>query len=194
MKKKIAITGGIGSGKSSVLRILGEMGYPIFSCDEIYRDIIHTPTYIQKIEQVFPNCIIDGKIDKKALSALVFTDEEKLAQLNNIAHPFIMSQLLDKMDKCAEDVVFAEVPLLFEGNYENLFDKVIVVTRNMDDRIKSVIERDKISEEEVKNRISSQFDFDDKKNEKRLKNSNAVFLKNEEDLFTLKSKIAQLIF
>ena len=194
MKKKIAITGGIGSGKSSVLRILEEMGYPIFSCDEIYRQIVHMPAYIQKIEQIFPSCVSEGMIDKKALSNLVFGDEKKLALLNEVAHPLIMSQLLKKMDKCVEEVIFAEVPLLFEGNYENLFDKVIVVTRNLEERIKSVMERDKISEEEVQKRISSQFDFEDKKNENRLKNCDVIFLKNEEDLSALKNKITQLIF
>lgn len=192
MKKRIAITGGIGSGKSSVLRMFGEMGYPIFSCDEIYREIIDTPAYIQKIKDVFPECIVEGKIDKKLLSNAVFNNEEKLALLNSIAHPLIMERLLLRMDECAGETVFAEVPLLFEGNYENLFDKVIVVVRNKEKRIQSVIERDHISLNEVTARISSQFDFEDPKNKNRLKNANVIFLKNEEDLSSLKNQIKRL--
>ena len=192
MKKRIAITGGIGSGKSSVLRIFGEMGYPIFSCDEIYREIIDTPAYIQKIKDVFPECIVEGKIDKKLLANAVFNNEEKLALLNGIAHPLIMERLLLRMDECAGETVYAEVPLLFEGNYENLFDKVIVVLRNKEKRIQSVIERDHISLNEVTARISSQFDFEDPKNENRLKNANVIFLKNEEDLSSLKNQIKRL--
>lgn len=192
MKKKIAITGGIGSGKSSVLQILGEMGYPIFSCDAIYREIIDTPAYIQKIKEFFPNSIVEGKIDRKRLAGEIFGNKEKLALLNSIAHPLIMEQLLKRMDECASETVFAEVPLLFEGNYENLFDTTIVVIRNKEQRVQSVIDRDQVSLEEVKARISSQFDFEDPKNENRLKNANVIFLKNEEDFSSLKNKIQSL--
>ncbi len=192
MKKKIAITGGIGSGKSCVLHIFGEMGYPIFSCDEIYREIIDMPEYIQKIEGIFPECIVDGKIDRKILSKTVFQNRELLSKLNSIAHPLIMQRLLGRMDECASETVFAEVPLLFEGNYENLFDKIIVVLRKQAERIESVVERDQISSVEVKNRISSQFNFDDPKNANRLKNCNVIFLKNEGGLSALKNKIADL--
>ncbi len=193
MKKKIAITGGIGSGKSSVLHILGEMGYPIFSCDEIYREIIDIPEYIQKIESIFPECIVDGKIDRKILSKTVFQNKEMLTKLNSIAHPLIMQRLLERMNESASETVFAEVPLLFEGNYENLFDKIIVVLRNPTKRIQSVVERDQISPIEVKNRISTQFDFDSPKNAIRLKNCNVIFLKNEGDLSALKNKIENLV-
>lgn len=194
MKKKIAITGGIGSGKSSVLHTFRGMGYPTFSCDEIYREIIDTPAYIQKIKEVFPECIVEGKIDRKILAKLVFQNEEKLTALNAIAHPFIMERLLASMNNCAGETVFAEVPLLFEGNYEKLFDKVIVVQRNEEQRIQSVVKRDGISSKEVENRISAQFKYDDPKNENRLKNANVIFLNNEGDLFSLKNKIKNLIF
>ena len=194
MKKKIAITGGIGSGKSSVLKILGERGYPIFSCDAIYREIIDTPAYIQKIEKVFPHCVIEGKIDKKLLSNEVFKNKKKLAILNAIAHPMIMERLLKSMDNCAGEIVFAEVPLLFEGNFENLFDKVIVVVRSKEKRIASVIERDQISLNEVEDRIASQFDFEAPSNEQRLKNDNVIFLKNEEDFSSLKNRVEALKF
>ena len=192
MKKKIAITGGIGSGKSTVLHILGEMGYPIFSCDEIYREIIDAPEYIQKISAAFPECIKEGKIDRKLLSNIVFENCETLAKLNAIAHPLIMQRLLEKMDNCASEKVFAEVPLLFEGNYENLFDKVIVIYRNKDKRIESVVNRDQISSGSVKKRISTQFDYDDEKNKNLLKNCNVIFIENEGDLPSLKNIIKNL--
>ena len=193
MKKKIAITGGIGSGKSSVLHAFGEMGYPIFSCDEIYREIIDTPAYIQKIENVFPECILRGKIDRKLLAKQVFQNEEKLATLNEIAHPLIMDRLLERMNECTAETIFAEVPLLFEGNYENLFDGVIVVLRDKIKRIQDVIKRDQVSIEDVEKRMRSQFDYENAKNDNRLKNSNMIFLENEEDLSTLKNKIKSII-
>ena len=111
MKKLIAITGGIGSGKSSAAQILLEMGYPVFSCDEIYREVILSPAYIQKVYQLFPECIIDGNIDKKILAQMVFADKSKLALLNGIAHPLIMGKLFDSMHNCNQEIVFAEASI-----------------------------------------------------------------------------------
>ena len=192
MKKKIAITGGIGSGKSTVLHIFGEMGYPIFSCDEIYREIIDTAEYVKKIEMTFPKCVVDGKVDRKLLASTVFGNGEALEKLNAIAHPLIMQRLLEEMKSCTSEKVFAEVPLLFEGNYENLFDQVIVVCRDKAERIQSVVQRDQISSANVEKRILTQFDYEDEKNKNRLKNCKTIFIQNEGELDLLKNKIKNL--
>ena len=192
MKKLIAITGGIGSGKSSASRFLLEIGYPVFSCDEIYREVILSPSYIQKIASLFPECVVDGNIDKKILAEIVFSDEEKLALLNGIAHPLIMDALLKKMQACKEDIVFAEVPLLFEGNYENKFDSVIVIIRDIEMRIRSIMVRDGITKEEALNRIAVQFDYENSNG--RFKNCNAILIENNGTIEELKIKIQKLDF
>ena len=192
MKKCIAITGGIGSGKSSVLRFLGERGYPVFSCDEIYREIILSPDYIQKIAVNFPKCIINGNIDRKLLAEVVFKNSEKLALLNGIAHPLIMDRLFEKMHACAEETVFAEVPLLFEGHYEKRFDAVIVVLRHKADRVRSIMMRDGITEKEALRRISMQFDYDNGK--MRFDKSNAILIENNGSISDLNLKINALTF
>ena len=192
MKKLIAITGGIGSGKSSASRFLLEMGYPVFSCDEIYREVILSPSYIQKIASLFPECVVDGNIDKKILAEIVFSDEEKLALLNGIAHPLIMDALFKKMQACKEDIVFAEVPLLFEGNYENKFDSVIVIIRDIEMRIRSIMVRDGITKEEALNRIAVQFDYENSNG--RFKNCNAILIENNGTIEELKIKIQKLNF
>ena len=191
MKKMIAVTGGIGSGKSSVLACLAEMGYPIFSCDEIYKEVIQSPAYLQKISEVFPQCIIEGKIDKKILAKIVFQNKEKLAILNGIAHPLIMDSLFKSMHICESALVFAEVPLLFEGNYENQFDKVIVVLRDKEERVRSIMARDNVTQEDALNRIAVQFDYDNAEN--RFKNCNAILIKNNGSFFDLKSKISIIV-
>ena len=192
MKKMIAITGGIGSGKSSVLHYLSEMGYPIFSCDQIYREVIRTPAYIHKISEAFPTCIINNTIDRKRLGEIVFNDTDKLSLLNSIAHPLIMESLFSKMKDCKQEVAFAEVPLLFEGNYEKHFDGVIVVCRNIEERIRSIVQRDKITKDESLQRISSQFDYDNAEN--RFKKCNAISIDNNGSVEELQAKIKALKF
>ena len=194
MKKKIAVTGGIGSGKSSVLACLKNMGYPIFSCDDIYREVIDSPQYIEEITKFFPACVEHGKINRKKLADAVFNDKEKLSILNGIAHPLIIDRLLTNMEQCSEEVIFAEVPLLFEGNYENLFDRVIVVVRNKETRIQAIMHRDSISVGEANARIAAQFDYDNPKNQERLKNQNVIFIQNNGDFSHLENQVKNLNF
>ncbi len=169
------------------------MGYPVFSCDEIYKEIIVSKPYIEQIRENFPQCIREGAIDRKILSEIVFENETARGILNNIAHPLIMQRLLQQMDECSSDLVFAEVPLLFEGNYENLFDGVIVVLRNTKERVKSLIKRDNTSEEKIKNRIKTQFDYFSEQAIIRYENCNAHILKNEGKIEDLTKEISQII-
>ena len=84
-KIKIAVTGGIGSGKSLALRYISQMGYPVFSCDEIYKEVIQSPAYIKQIALLFPNVIANGKIARDRLAKLIFEDSENREKINNIA-------------------------------------------------------------------------------------------------------------
>ena len=192
MKKIIAITGGIGSGKSSAAKFLSEMGYPVFSCDQIYQEVILSLDYIEKVTNLFPECIVNGRIDKKILAQIVFTDKSKLTRLNGIAHPLIMEKLFEKMYNCNQELVFAEVPLLFEGNYEDKFDSVIVIMRNKEKRIQSIISRDGITREQALDRINAQFDYDN--SNERFKNCNAILIENNGTIEELKTQIQKINF
>ena len=171
-KIKVAITGGIGSGKSLALQYISAMGYPVFSCDEIYKEVIQSKQYIKQIASIFPNVITEGKVDRKKLAGLVFNDDMKRAQLNNIAHPLIMQTLNSEMDKCGSNLVFAEVPLLFEGGYDELFDKIIYIYRDKQARISNVMLRDGVSAVEVERRIAVQFNPDTEEGKYRLQKAN----------------------
>ena len=194
MKKKIAITGGIGSGKSSVLSILREMGYAVFSCDEIYRKLIDLPEYIEKIGEVFPRCVKNGKICKQTLAQRVFNNKAELEILNGIAHPLIMSRLLQQMNEIEENLIFAEVPLLFEGNFESLFDQIVVVLRNRDQRIQAIMDRDGVTIREAEKRISAQFNYDDPSNMARFEKDGVFCIQNNASLAELKNDIQKIIF
>ena len=191
--KKIAITGGIGSGKSTVLKILREEGYIAFSCDEIYKEITLEKEYIEKISAHFPATVEQGVINKKTLANIVFSNDEKRELLDSIAHPFIMKRLEEKIENCKADVVFAEVPLLFEGGYYTLFDEIIVVKRALNERINAVVLRDGSNEQDVLNRINSQFDYQSKDGEDFIEKIGAKILNNNSDIGDLKSRFKLLI-
>jgi len=192
MKKKIAITGGIGSGKSYLLHKLKEKGYPVFSCDEIYRELVSTQEYIEKISAVFPDCVVEGQLNRKLLAKKIFKNEENRRLLNEIAHPLIMSRLISLVNICEGNLVFAEVPLLFEGHFEDLFDEIIVVMRNRKERIASILGRDKITEEEATARIAAQFDYDAPENLQFLKSKKVKLIYNNGSLSDLDRQIDSL--
>lgn len=192
MGKKIAVTGGIGSGKSTVLTLLKNLGYPVFSCDEIYREITESQAYVKEIETLFPSCVENGKINRKALAEIVFNDEERRKQLNALAHPLIMKTLIERME-CEPSFSFAEVPLLWEGNYQDLFDYILVVTRKKGARIQAVIQRDGTTVEKVERRIVAQVDYDATDFLKKDNASKIRFIENNSSLQNLEEEIKKAI-
>lgn len=157
LNKKIALTGGIGSGKSTAGELLREMGYPVFSCDEIYAELSNEKDFLDLLASRFPDCVTCGKLDRKKLSETVFSDEAALHALNALSHPLIYARLLKYMDKFP--LSFAEVPLLFESGRESDFDEVFVVVREKSARIASIKARSGLSETEILARMAKQYDY-----------------------------------
>ena len=160
-KLKIAVTGGIGSGKSTACAIIKEEGFPVFSCDEVYAELFNSGIFTAEFIKEFGSCVLDdeGNLSRNKLSEIVFCDEQKLDRLNKITHPKIFQKMFKKAEACEGEVCFFEVPVLFEGGYEKLFDKIIVIMRDENERIKSVMSRDKKSKEEVLSRLNKQYNY-----------------------------------
>ena len=182
---KIAITGGIGSGKTLFCEILKGMGHEVVSCDEIYAEMLKEEEYLALLKKRFPDCFEDGVLDKNQLSQRVFQSKEDRAALEALAHPIIMQRLLEKMQ--GKKTVFAEVPLLFEGGYEELFDCVIALVRNQEERVKSVMARSGLTENEVLSRIKNQFDST------LLSGKNCVIVENNSNKEDLKQKAKEIL-
>lgn len=184
--KKIAITGGIGSGKSTVAEIIKQRGYTVFSCDEIYSDLLKNREFVQRLEECFGGISnADGSLNRKKLSAGVFSDRQALKKLDGITHPAIMEEAFKRME--VHSLAFLEVPLLFENGFESLFDGVIVVLRGLEDRINSVTARNGISREEVEKRIKGQYNYE------KSDFSKYYVIHNSGNLGLLKSKTDEIL-
>lgn len=193
MSKKIAVTGGIGSGKSTVLSFLKENGYPVFSCDEIYKQLLFDEEYIKKIKILFPSAVQNGRIERQVLADIVFKDKQALEKLNAVAHPLIMERLYEHMRNCMDMLAFAEVPLLFEGNYQSQFDAVIVVQRSNEQRISAIVARDGLTRAEATQRIAAQFNYDSPAAQKLFSNTNVFLLTNEGTELQLKHDLKKIL-
>ena len=183
--KRIAVTGGIGSGKSTVCAALKKYGFPVFSCDEVYRELQREKSFLEGLKKIFPSVVTKEGLDKKALSAIVFSDSSALEKLNAYTHPRIMERVFERMDGFS--LAFAEVPLLFEANLEGEFDGVLVVMRKAEDRLAAVCARDGVSEAAVRDRIKNQFDY-----ENNLKSGHTVIY-NDGDKDSLERKVWQYL-
>lgn len=155
--RRFAVTGGIGSGKSAFCACLKELGFPVFSCDDISRALWREKEYRAGLAKLFPAYAVGGEPQKQQLAEAVFRDQSLLDKLDAYAHPRIMKRLLRETE--GVPVCFAEVPLLFEGKYEDLFDGVIVLVRERSARIESVRKRDG-EHTDVLARMARQADYD----------------------------------
>ena len=163
------ITGGMGSGKSTVSNHIRSLGYVVLDADQISRDLmVPGSPLLQKLQRVFGEEIVDGygELDRRKLADMVFSDRGKTKKLNRITHDAIYKKVTEEykriMDKNPDAKVFADVPLLFEAGWEKMFDKTILVTAPLDVRLERVKKRDGLTEEEIKKRINQQMPEDRK--------------------------------
>ena len=155
---KVAITGGIASGKSEVLTHLLLSNYVVFSSDSLAHDVLKNEGKEDVVKQ-FGLCILgqDGQIDRKALGKIVFNDLDKLNELNQIVHPYVKVRI-QKIIEANPDlgIIFFEIPLLFESHMEEMFDYTINIYCDVDTQIERIVKRDGKSVDEALKIIASQ--------------------------------------
>lgn len=164
----IGLTGGIGSGKSTVADIFRKYGFPIIDSDKIAREIVEPYEEAwQEIVQYFGKGILnsDNTLNRNKLGDIIFHDPNKREKLNQITHPIIISRILadaKELQKRNKHVI-VEVPLLYESNIENLFDLIIVVYVEKSTQLQRVVERDQIGQTLALAKISAQLSLEIKK-------------------------------
>ncbi len=156
----VAISGGIGSGKTVVSEILSTFGYKVFNCDAEAKSLMDIDAEIKRriARDISDKAILhDGRIDRAALSAIVFTDKEKLIVLNNIVHGAVKQRISEWIGRNNRDsVLFIETALLYQSGIDRMVDKVLEVAAPEKLRIERVMRRNSLSESEVIDRINSQ--------------------------------------
>ena len=155
MTLKVGITGGIGSGKSQVGRIFEVLGIPVYYADEAARELQNKdPELKRQISLLFGNeAYVDGELNSKFIASIVFTDKEKLEELNAIVHPATINAASIWMKSQQTAYAIKEAALIFESGAQRDLDLVIGVTAPESLRIKRTMTRDAISEVEVRKRM-----------------------------------------
>lgn len=157
---KIGITGGIGSGKSTISRIFKTFGIPVFDADSVAKNIMQEDEVLkQQVKETFGDeSYKEGKLDRKYLANIVFNDAHQLELLNSIVHPATIRAATSWMKLQKTDYVIKEAALLFEAGSAGDLDYVIGVYAPQHVRIKRVMSRDNISREDVLARMNKQID------------------------------------
>jgi len=161
---KIGLTGGIGSGKSTVARIFEVMGIPVYYADDAARQIMNTDEGLkEKIIMHFGGqSYFDGGLNRKYIAEKVFNNKENLALLNSLTHPVTIQDAAIWMNKQTAPYAIKEAALIFESGSEEYLDYVIGVSAPENLRIERSMNRDTISAEEVSNRMKNQMNEKEK--------------------------------
>ena len=156
--KKVAITGGIATGKSVILQKLMFNHYVIYSSDAIAHEVLNNEAKDEVIHS-FGSFILNdnGLVDRKKLGNIVFADLDKLNRLNEIVHPYVRKRIESIIENNPHlEIIFFEIPLLFESHMEDMFDATINIYCDVDTQIERIVARDGRSVEEALRIIASQ--------------------------------------
>ena len=198
----IGLTGGIGTGKSTVSQILRNKGFSVIDLDVISHKVIEFPSVVEKIVKNFGKEVLENNennndgnrtVSREKLAKIIFSDREKRFTLNSIMHPEILRIMHKKILECESKnekenkIIFVEIQLLFEVQWEKEFDYILLVAAKRDIQVRRVLERDKRSEKEAWDIINSQMSL----NEKRGKSD--FVIENDGNMDDLNKKVDKFL-
>ena len=188
----IGLTGEIGCGKSTALKIFQELNCGIESADRIVSELYKKPSVLEKISKDLNLNLTENLDDMKSkISERVFDNSKNLKILESILHPKVQMKALESkhsLEKSGFEVSFYEIPLLFEKNLEDQFDKTVCIGANRSIQIERIKKRNpKWSDEEIQNRLNSQMSLEEKKERSDF------YINNSGDLNNLKKQCKNLL-
>ena len=160
----VGLTGGIGSGKSTVINHFKELGVNCYQADIEAKELMDSDqNLINKIQNSFGEDIyINSKLDRKKLASIVFRNKKKLDLLNSIVHPSVNKHFINYCKGLNDKYIIKEVAIIFETGTQDKFDKIILVKAPKEDRVIRIINRDKCNRQDAIDRINNQIEDDDK--------------------------------
>ncbi len=160
MVYRIGLTGGIGSGKSTVASMFKRLGVPVIDADQVARAVVEPGTdALSRLEIHFgPSVLSEGQLDRRRLREIIFSDEAARYWVENLLHPYIQAEMLRRADQEAYPYVVMEVPLLLEAGYQNLVDRILVIDAPVSLQIDRVVSRDQVTSDQVATIIKTQID------------------------------------
>ena len=176
---KLGITGGIGSGKTSVCRVFNVLGIPVFSADPEAQKIMNENKAVKKgINEIAgKNIYPHGKLDRMELASLIFNDAERLKKVNALVHPVVFGNFIKWADKQTAPYVIMEAAILFESGASKLVDRVATIVAPLEERISRVTFRNMLTREQVMDRIRNQMT-----DEERIKRSDYIINNSENEM------------
>jgi dephospho-CoA kinase len=193
--KIVGLTGGIGSGKTTVSKMFSALGVPVYIADVEAKKLTNTSKVIRrKIISIFgEKSYKDEVLDSKYIANIVFNDSEKLEKLNNIIHPKVAKHFKKWVAKQEGVYCIKEAAILFENGSYKSCDATILVTAPETIRIKRVLQRDGVTKEEVRARMKNQWSDTKKRSLTRLVIENIDLEKTEEDVLKMHRKLLKII-
>lgn len=195
MARIIGLTGGIGSGKSTIMQYIESLGYKVYYADLAGKKIMEQKSVINRVVALLGLQVLNenAKLDRKKIGLIVFNDPEKLKKLNEIIHPEVANDFNDFVRNLPEDeIVVKESAILFETNADALCEFTILITAPKELRIQRVMKRDFISEEEVLQRMQNQLSDEIKSKKANFVINNISINKSYGDIFNVLDKIKNI--
>jgi dephospho-CoA kinase len=161
---RLGITGGIGSGKTSVCRVFNVLGIPVFSADAEARKIMDTDNeIIAKVRTIAGKDVYSsGYLDRMELAAIIFNNKNLLKEINGVVHPVVFENFISWERSVSASYVIMEAAILFESKASELVDRIATVVAPVEERIERVVRRNNLSREQVIDRIKNQMDDEEK--------------------------------
>lgn len=176
---KLGVTGGIGSGKTSVCRVFSVLGVPVFSADRVARDIMETDESIRAGINAIAgkDLYVNGSLDRITLASIIFNDTELLEKVNALVHPAVFNSFTSWVENQSAPYVIMEAAILFESGASKLVDRIATIVAPEEERLSRVIRRSKLSRQQVIDRMRNQLD-----DKERTKLSDYIIYNSENDM------------
>jgi len=161
---KLAVIGGIGSGKSVVTRLLQAMGIPVYDCDSRAKILMESDEFLRRelVRYFGDECFCDdGRLNRKWLAARVFVDKYALRRVNELVHPCVKNDFLAWSEKQTCDIVAVETAILFESDMRDAVDKVLLVWADKETCLSRIQERNGMTRNQALNRMNNQMSVDE---------------------------------